>query len=91
MDAILTPHFDIDAPQNYCGDEELSQWLDEARSTLDEKKRKENYKKAQQRIIDQVYWMPFFSLHMIHGHSGNLKYKAGVDQVPRIQYAEWTK
>jgi peptide/nickel transport system substrate-binding protein len=91
MDAILTPHFDIDAPRNYCGDKELSQWLDEARSTLDEKKRKENYKKAQQRIIDQVYWMPFFSLHMIHGHSSALKYKAGVDQVPRIQYADWTE
>jgi len=70
---------------------QISQWLDEARSTLDQKKRNEIYKKAQERIIDQVYWMPFFSLHMIHGHHTDLKYKAGVDQVPRIQYAKWAE
>ena len=91
MDAILTPHFAIDAPRNYSGDKELSQWLDEARSTLDKDVRLALYKKAQARIIDQAYWMPFFSLHMIHGHNKDLRYKAGVDQVPRIQYAEWIK
>lgn len=91
MDAMLTPHFDLEGPRNYSMDKELSEWLDQARSTLDQNLRRTLYQKAQRRIIDRVYWMPFFSLHMIHGHNANLKYKAGVDQVPRIQYAEWLK
>ena len=91
MSAILTPYFTKDSLRNYSGDAELGQWIEEANSTLDQDKRLALFKKAQERIIDQVYWMPFFSLHMIHGHDKNLNYKAGVDQVPRIQYAEWVK
>ena len=37
-------------------DEELSDWLHAARETLDVNERKELYKKAQQRIIENYNW-----------------------------------
>ena len=57
-DMILHPFFDLEASNNYAGDKQLSEWLNEARSSTDQARRAELYKKAQQRIHEQSYWMP---------------------------------
>ena len=51
--------------------------------------RKDLYVKAQKRIIDRAYWMPFFTQRSISGVNKNLALTVGVDEVPRFQYATW--
>lgn len=89
-DAIL-PNFFMspESPYDYTGDKELSDWLREARRTLDKQKRKDLYGKAQKKIIDQAYWMPFFTQRVIMGVNNNLSVTVGIDEVPRFQYATW--
>jgi peptide/nickel transport system substrate-binding protein len=88
-DAILYPFFDKESSNNYTGDEELSKWLNEARNSVDPELRAEIYKKAQKRIVDQVYWMPTFGVKRFYGVHKDLELKAGLDEVPRFQFAKW--
>jgi peptide/nickel transport system substrate-binding protein len=90
-DAILYPFFDIESSNNYTGDKELSKWLNEARNSVDPEFRAEIYKKAQKRIVDQVYWMPTFGVKRFYGVHKDLELKAGLDEVPRFQFAKWKK
>jgi peptide/nickel transport system substrate-binding protein len=85
------PYFFMTPESPYCynNDAELNGWLRDARYTLDQKLRKTLYAKAQKRIIERVYWMPFFTQRDIHGSNKNLHYDLGPDQVPRYQYATW--
>lgn len=88
-DAILFPFFDIESSNNYTGDEELSKWLTKARNSVDPEVRAAIYKKAQKRIIEQAYWMPFFGVKRFYGIHKDLELKAGLDEVPRFQFAKW--
>ncbi|MCB1741225.1 MAG: hypothetical protein KDK91_12695 [Gammaproteobacteria bacterium] len=88
-DMILHPFFDLDASNNYAGDKELSDWVNEARTSVDQAHRAELYKKAQQRIHDQVYWLPTFGVRRFYGKHKDLDLVAGVDEVPRLQFARW--
>jgi peptide/nickel transport system substrate-binding protein len=88
-DAILYPFFDISSSNNYTGDKELSDWLNEARNSVDPELRAEIYKKAQEKIVDQVYWMPTFGVKRFYGVHKDLDLKAGLDEVPRFQFAKW--
>jgi len=90
-DAILFPFFDIESSNNYAGDKELSKWLNDARNSVDPEFRAAIYKKAQKRVIDQVYWMPTFGLKRFYGVHKDLDLKAGLDEVPRLQFAKWKK
>ncbi len=90
-DAILTYFFLMpDGPFNYTRDKTLSNWLRAARETVDMEKRKELYQKAQRRIVEQVYWMPFYQQHAILGVNKHFDFSFGVDEVPRWQYGRWT-
>ena len=89
-DAILPNYFLApESTYRYNTDKELSDWLREARGTLDQAKRKELYAKAQKRIIENVYWLPFFTQRSIPGANKKLFYEMGADEVPRYQYATW--
>ena len=88
-DMILHPFFDFDGQNNYAGDKELSEWLNTGRASTDQKLRMELYKKAQQRINEQAYWMPTFGVRRFYGKSKDLDVVAGVDEVPRMQFARW--
>jgi peptide/nickel transport system substrate-binding protein len=90
-DMILHPFFDLEASNNYAGDKELSEWLNTARTSTDAAQRMELYKKAQQRIHEQVYWMPTFGVRRFYGKHKDLDLVAGVDEVPRLQFARWKK
>lgn len=89
-DAIM-PYFFMspEAPYDYTNDAELIGWLRQARTTLDKQKRKDLYVKAQKRIIDEAYWMPFFTQRALSGVNKNLALTVGIDEVPRFQYATW--
>ena len=65
--------------------------MNEARSSTDQARRAELYKKAQQRIHEQSYWMPTFGVRRFYGKHKDLALEAGVDEVPRLQFARWKK
>jgi peptide/nickel transport system substrate-binding protein len=89
-DAILPWHFNSKISEtSYTKDAELEGWLHEARYSVDPKKRKELYAKAQRRVVDQAYWLPWYVNHDLQGADKNLKYFTGVDEVPRFELAEW--
>lgn len=78
-----------EGPFNYTNDDQLNQWMHEARATVDQAKRKELYRKCQQRINEQAYWIPFYVQHEIQAANKNFHYDLGVDQIPRWQYGKW--
>ena len=90
-DAILFSFFDVESSNNYSGDKELSDILTKARFSVDEDFRKEQYLKAQKIIHDNVYWMPTFGVVRFYGKHTDLDIKAGLDEVPRFQFAKWKK
>jgi hypothetical protein len=75
----------------YVRDPELSQWLQDARNSVDPEYRKQLYSKAQKRVIEQVYWLPMFGVKRFYGIHKDLDLKAGLDEVPRFQFAHWKK
>jgi ABC-type transport system substrate-binding protein len=73
----------------YNTDEELNKWLHEARETIDQKKRKELYRKSQKRIMDKAFVVPFFAEQVINGANKKFHYEVGADEVARYQYGYW--
>jgi len=88
-DAILPAWFMIKEGMCYNHDQELNDWLQEARDSVDPQKRKALYSKAQKKIMEEAYWMPFFIVHQIYGRNKNLHIVVGKDEVPRYNEAYW--
>lgn len=87
----LWPYFFMipEGSYNYTNDQELSDWLHQAREIMDIEKRKILYRKAQERIVNEVYWMPFYIRHALNATNKHFHYEMGTDQVPRWQYGTW--
>jgi peptide/nickel transport system substrate-binding protein len=88
-EAILPVWFLIDENKCYNKDRELSDWLKEAGSIVDHEKRKELYSRAHKRIIEEAYWMPFFSVYKLYGRNKNLNISVEADDIPRFDTAYW--
>jgi peptide/nickel transport system substrate-binding protein len=70
-------------------DEQVKQWLEVGDTSVDSNVRKENYKKALQRIAEQAYWVPLFSYVSNYAYSKDLEFKPYPDEVPRFFAARW--
>lgn len=90
-DAILPAWFFKAESKCYNPDDEIDAWLHEARVSTDPAKRKELYKKVQQKIVDQVYWMPLFYKFQINAAHKDLECKVMPYEYMLLQYAKWTK
>lgn len=88
-DAILASWFLLKEGKNYAMDQELNDWCQAARSSVDPEERSALYNKAQKKIIDEAYWMPFFIVHQIYGRNKDLNIVVGNDEVPRYHEASW--
>ncbi|MCH2393819.1 MAG: ABC transporter substrate-binding protein, partial [Oceanibaculum sp.] len=88
VDAIL-PVFFGGLPDDMSKDEEVQGWLQAARSTLDQEKRKELYKKALQKIAAQAYWVPTWTYTTNYAISNDLDFKPTADEIPRFWTASW--
>ena len=88
-DAALPAWFMTKEGMCYNLDQELNDWLQEARDSVDPAKRKMLYSKAQKKIMEEAYWMPFFTVHQIYGRNRNLQIVVGKDEVPRFNEAYW--
>jgi len=78
-------------PKNYSGDAELAKWAEEAGATLDMEARRAIFSKMQRKIVDEAYWMPFYSIKMLAGKSKKLKVEMVAGQIPWFKGASWTQ
>ncbi|MBW2307170.1 MAG: hypothetical protein JRG73_09565 [Deltaproteobacteria bacterium] len=90
-DAVLYQWFHSKEPNCYNFDPQVDQWLDEARNTVDQKKRKELYSKIQHRIVDQAYWLPGFAKFNVNGINNNLDYHPPKNEIIELEYISWKK
>ncbi len=88
-DAALPAWFMTKEGMCYNLDQELNDWLQEAWDSVGPGKRKLLYARAQKKIIEEAYWMPFFVVHQIYGRNKNLNIVVGKDEVPRFNEAYW--
>lgn len=88
-DAIYYTHFHTGQPYTYNSSKEMDAWLDEARATVDPKKRQELYSRLQRFIVDQAYWVPMYAQFTIEAVSNKLNYEASSDEIMRVWAATW--
>jgi peptide/nickel transport system substrate-binding protein len=88
-DMLLYPLFHRSEPFTYCTDPQLEALLDKARSSLDQKLRKQSLLQAQRAIVSQAYWVPLYSQDEILGLSKRLNYQAASDEIIRVFDVSW--
>lgn len=88
-DAIYYIHFHSGEPYAYNTSKEMDQWLEEARATVDPKKRQELYSRFQRFIVDRAYWVPMYAQFTIEAVSNKLNYEASSDEIMRVFAATW--
>jgi peptide/nickel transport system substrate-binding protein len=88
-DALLYALAYSKEPLSYVRDKELDTLLDEARSQIDPQKRLDLYAKIQQRMHEQVYWVPINVQYTIEGVNKKLNYEASSDEMMRVYSASW--
>jgi peptide/nickel transport system substrate-binding protein len=88
-DALFYVHFHAGQPYAYNTSREMDQWLDEARATVDPKKRQELYSRLQRFIVDQAFWVPMYAQFTIEAVSNKLNYEASGDEIMRVHAATW--
>jgi peptide/nickel transport system substrate-binding protein len=70
-------------------DPQVIDWLKTADNSIDPERRKEFYAKALNRIADQAYCVPMFTLTMYYAASKDLVFKPYFDDLPRFYRANW--
>ncbi len=88
-DGTLPIWFGDKSKKNYTGDPEIDGWLTEARFSFDSKRRKELYENVQNKIIQNVYWMPINTVNSIYGASKDLKLVLPINETVLLKTAEW--
>ena len=77
------------SPDDFAHDDELKKWIEAGDTSVDPDIRKTNYKKALQRIADEVYWVPMFSYVANYAYTSDLEFTPDADEVPRFYSAHW--
>lgn len=88
-DALFYPLARSGEPLSYIKDPETDAWVDQARSTLDAKARRELYSKAQRRIVEQAYVVPMYGQFVIEAANRKLEYEASPDEIMHVYRARW--
>lgn len=70
-------------------DPKVIEWLTAGDSSVDPDVRRENYKKALQRITEQCYTVPLFTWVANYAFSKDLDFKAWPDELPRFYMTKW--
>lgn len=77
------------SPDDFAHDDALRTWIETGDTSVDPEVRKANYKKALQRIADEVYWLPMFSYVANYAFTSDLEFTPDADEVPRFYNAHW--
>jgi peptide/nickel transport system substrate-binding protein len=88
-DAILYIYFHSSSLRSYANTPEMDGWLTEARSTLDESRRKALYSQVQKFVLDQAFILPIYARNTIEGVNKNLVYEPASDEFMYLNQAYW--
>ena len=86
--AIISTFFK-GSEDDYARDDQVKAWLDAADNSNDVAVRKENYKKAVNRIMEQAYWVPLNTFVTNYAHVADLDFRAYKDEIPRYFVYSW--
>jgi peptide/nickel transport system substrate-binding protein len=70
-------------------DPEVNETIKAAGTTTDPKEREALYKKAQSKIVSELYWLPMFTYAKYYAFSKDLDFKPTSDEIPRFYNAKW--
>ncbi|MGE0750090.1 MAG: ABC transporter substrate-binding protein [Variibacter sp.] len=87
--SAMMGNFFTGSPDDFTGDKELQGWVKEAGENNDPEKRKELYKKAILRIMDQMYFLPLNSYSIYYAYTSDLNFKPYKDEIPRYYLYSW--
>ncbi|MFP3373626.1 ABC transporter substrate-binding protein, partial [Pseudomonas sp. SIMBA_068] len=76
-------------PDDNIKDPQVQGWLHTDDNALDPQVRKDNYRKALQRISEQAYWAPLFNYSMNYAYTSDLNFTPYPDELPRFVEATW--
>jgi len=89
MSQFLNLWFTLKSKKNYNPDPDLDAWLEEADNTFDQKRRKELFFKAQQRLHEKAYVMPLFVKYENWGANKKLQLTLPSWGTPRYYEMYW--
>jgi peptide/nickel transport system substrate-binding protein len=87
--SAITGWFFTGSPDDQARDPQVIAWVKAGDAALDPEQRKENYKRALQRIAEQAYWVPLWNYVRYYGLSADLTWPASADDIPRFWLAKW--
>ncbi len=87
--SAILGNFFTGSPDDFTGDKELEGWVHEADTSPDPKKREELYKKAVERIMDQMYMLPLNSYAIYYAFTSELDFTPYKDEIPRYYLYGW--
>lgn len=87
--AAVSPEFFAGGKQDYAGDKEVIDLMNEGGSTLDKEKRAGAYSKAFKKIADEAYWIPLWTYPSTYALSQDLKFDATPDELIRFYDMGW--
>ncbi len=74
---------------DYARDPEVIAWLKKGDTTINPEVRKENYRKAIQKITERVYWLPMFSFVRNYAYSEQLDFRPYRDEILAYYAYQW--
>ena len=87
--SAILGNFFTGSADDFTGDKELQSWVHEADTSPDPKKREELYKKAIERIMDQMYMLPLNSYAIYYAYTDELDFTPYKDEIPRYYLYGW--
>jgi peptide/nickel transport system substrate-binding protein len=84
-----TPVFYGGGPDDVSQDKQVQEWLEQGNNSVELATRKAAYKKALDRIAEQAYGVPLWSLPVYYVANKDLKFKAYPDELVRFWEMSW--
>ena len=87
--AAMVSVFFRGGPDDYTNDPVIQKALETADNTLDAAVRKKGYGEVMQRIAEQAYWLPLFTMPVNYVLGADLDMPVSTDEVPEFYRAKW--
>ena len=87
--SAMVDSFFRNGPDDYTKDPAIIAALDKASKTLDVNIRKTAFKDMLQRVADEAYWLPLFTMPINYVLSSDVDMPVSPDEVPEFYRARW--
>jgi peptide/nickel transport system substrate-binding protein len=87
--AAFMPPFFTGGPLDYTRDPVVSRLVDQAVSSTDPDRRRQEFADAIERITQNAFWLPIASAVRTYGFDRSLDFRAFADDLPRFYLARW--